>query len=82
MLLGKKEEEEIVPCQWDIAQENALQTLKEKLSSHPVLAYADFTKPFILHTDASTEGLGAVLYQEQSMLLSRSKKNNVYQYKP
>ena len=30
-----------------------------------ILAFADFTKPFKLHMDASTIGLGAVLYQEQ-----------------
>ena len=31
-----------------------------------MLAYADYSKPFVLHTDASTTGLGAVLYQKQS----------------
>ena len=29
----------------------------------PILAYADYTKPFKLHTDACGSGLGAVLYQ-------------------
>ena len=29
------------------------------------MAYPDFNKPYILHTDASKERLGAVLYQEQ-----------------
>ena len=29
------------------------------------MAYPDFSKAFTLHTDASKEGLGAVLYQNQ-----------------
>ena len=32
--------------------------------STPVLGYPNYEKPFILNTDASLEGLGAVLYQE------------------
>ena len=39
--------------------------LKVLCTSAPILAFADFTKLFKLHTDASTVGLGAVLYQEQ-----------------
>ena len=39
--------------------------MEEKLTYSPVLAYADFTLPFELHTDASGRGLGAVLYQKQ-----------------
>ncbi len=29
------------------------------------MAYPDFKKPYVLHVDASEEGLGAVLYQRQ-----------------
>ena len=33
--------------------------------STPILAFADYTKEFLLETDASKEGLGAVLSQKQ-----------------
>ena len=48
-----------------VSKKSAFDTLIEKLTSPPVLAYADFRKPFILNVDASSTGLGAVLYQEQ-----------------
>ena len=39
----------------------AFQRLKELLCSGPVLPSLDFTRPFILQTDASDRGIGAVL---------------------
>ncbi|MCG8113688.1 MAG: RNase H-like domain-containing protein, partial [Candidatus Thiodiazotropha taylori] len=62
---AKSKKKSGVPWEWGETQQNAFSTIKDKLSSPPILAYADFKKPFILHTDASLEGLGAVLYQEQ-----------------
>lgn len=50
---------------WDGACESAFQNLKHRLIGSPVLAYADFQKPFIVEVDASHGGLGAVLSQEQ-----------------
>ena len=35
------------------------------LTEPPILAYPDYNVPFILHTDASSEGLGCGLFQEQ-----------------
>ena len=45
--------------------EEAVRILKEKITSVPVLVFPDFNKPFLLETDASKEGLGAVLSQKQ-----------------
>lgn len=50
---------------WTPACQQAFETVIQNLTSAPVLAIADPQKPYILHTDASTTGLGAVLYQEQ-----------------
>ena len=43
----------------------AFNTLKIKCMTAPVLAFADFQKPFLLETDASSCGLRAILSQQQ-----------------
>jgi hypothetical protein len=39
--------------------------LKKALISYPVLRQPDFSKPFILHTDASNLAIGVVISQEE-----------------
>ena len=51
--------------EWTDAANSAFEHLKELCVSTPILAYPDYQLPFILHTDSSSEGLGAVLYQRQ-----------------
>jgi hypothetical protein len=50
---------------WTTGCQEAFNALIAKLTSAPVLAYVDYALPFVLHTDASTLGLGAALYQER-----------------
>ena len=49
---------------WSEKCEVALKKIQEILSSHPVILLPDFTKDFVIRTDASSTGLGAVLLQE------------------
>lgn len=49
---------------WTPACADAFRQIIQRLTSAPVLAFADATKPYILHVDASMDGLGAVLNQE------------------
>ena len=51
------------PIDWDEPSEHAFQQLKTVLTSDPVLKLPDRTKPFVLRTDSSSSGLGAVLLQ-------------------
>ncbi len=51
--------------QWSSASEEAFQRIKEALTSEPVLRAPDFSCHFLLQTDASDTGLGAVLSQVQ-----------------
>jgi hypothetical protein len=48
---------------WDEGCEQAFKQLKNKLTTAPVLATPRYDKPFIIHTDASMEGVGGILSQ-------------------
>ena len=50
---------------WTPVCKAAFEAIVTKLTSSPILGFANPKIPYILHTDASTSGLGAALYQEQ-----------------
>lgn len=54
------------PIPWTDQHQSTLEQLIDCLLQPPVLAFPDFSQPFVLHTDASAQGLGAVLYQHQN----------------
>ena len=71
--------------EWTAECQQAFEQLKQLCSQAPILAYANYKNPFKLHTDASENRLGAVLYQKQdggmdqviaytSWILSKSEK--------
>ena len=64
---GKKVLKTVAKTEWKWGedQDKAFQALIKHLTGPPVLCYPDFSKPFLLKTDASKQGLGAVLCQEQ-----------------
>lgn len=62
---GTKKKGVITSERWEGECQRAFDDLRAALTSAPVLAYPDYTKPFIVETDASDKGLGAVLSQKQ-----------------
>ena len=65
LLTGENAKKKTNEVEWTEQCEQAFNKLKDICSYTPILAYADYSKCFKVHTDASEQGLGAVLYQDQ-----------------
>ncbi|CAA7046780.1 unnamed protein product [Microthlaspi erraticum] len=63
-----------VGFKWEKAQEEAFQTLKDRLTNAPVLMLPDFLKTFEIECDASGIGIGAVLMQDKKPIAYFSEK--------
>ena len=61
---GEMKKSDLPEFQWTPACQEGFDQLKKALTEAPVLAYLDYSKPFILETDASLKGLGMVLSQK------------------
>ena len=65
LISGENAKKRYKKIKWDDSHEQAFRNLKSICMDTPVLAYANYKKPFRLNTDASKVGLGAILYQQQ-----------------
>jgi hypothetical protein len=62
-----------VKYEWSQKCEDAFHTLRQHLTTAPVLAQPDNTKPFEVYCDASGTGLGCVLMQENRVIAYASR---------
>jgi len=60
--------------QWEDCEQQAFETLQDKMTDKPVLQQPDFNKTFYLQTDASKYGVGAVLLQDKGESVSTPKQ--------
>jgi hypothetical protein len=63
-----------VKFDWTEKCQDSFQTLKDKLTSAPVLAPPDTRKDFVIYCDASRQGLGCVLMQERKVIAYGSRQ--------
>jgi hypothetical protein len=62
------------PWKWGETEQNAFDTMKKVMSRETLLTYPDFSKEFVIHTDASHSQLGAVISQDGKPIAFYSRK--------
>ncbi|GJU73731.1 putative reverse transcriptase domain-containing protein [Tanacetum coccineum] len=60
--------------EWGEDEEEAFQTLKQKLCSAPILALPEGSEDFVVYCDASIKGYGAVLRQREKVIAYASRQ--------
>ncbi|XP_075473992.1 uncharacterized protein LOC142505053 [Primulina tabacum] len=68
-----------IEFEWTIECQQAFQTLKDKLTSALVLVLPRGTEDFAVYTDASKQGLGAVLMQRGKVIAYASRQLKEYE---
>jgi len=84
--LTRKENGKPVPFEWTSERQKTFKAIKTKLAMVPVVAHPNFDKPFILYTDTSGRGVGAVLHQKgddrrERIIACASRTYNEYEKK-
>jgi hypothetical protein len=77
----KKNKTKKKPWRWESIHQQAFDNIKAIIAKEVVLAYPDFTKPFVIYSDASTMQLGSVITQGNRLLAFFSRNFSVMQTK-
>ncbi|KAJ9547353.1 hypothetical protein OSB04_019896 [Centaurea solstitialis] len=64
---------------WGEKQEEAFQLLKHKLCNAPILALPEGTDNFVVYCDASHQGLGCVLMQNEKVITYTSRQLKIHE---
>ncbi|GKB95234.1 putative reverse transcriptase domain-containing protein [Tanacetum coccineum] len=65
--------------EWGKEEEEAFQTLKQKLCSAPILALPEGIEDFVVYCDASLKGYGSVLMQREKVIAYASRQLKVHE---
>ena len=63
---GQKQLNPKAKIEWTAKHQMAIEDVVDYLKSPEVISFPDWESPFVVHCDASNDGLGAVLYQKKS----------------
>ncbi|WVZ71333.1 hypothetical protein U9M48_019927 [Paspalum notatum var. saurae] len=63
-----------VSFEWNDKREKSFQCLKDKLTTTPMLTLPDLQKDFVVYCDASRQGLGCVLMQDNHVISYASRQ--------
>ncbi|GJR23275.1 putative reverse transcriptase domain-containing protein [Tanacetum coccineum] len=71
--------QKVIKFEWRDKEEEAFQTLKQKLCSASILALQEGTENFVVYCNASYKGLGAVLMQKEKVIAYASCQLKIHE---